>query len=153
MKLTDKILIPEIATPSTPGSGELALYPKSDHKLYRKDSTGTETEIGATDPTVSTITSSATPTPDSDTTEVYTITALAADATFGSPTGTPAEGRVLLIRIKDNGTARALSWNSIYRALGVTLPTTTVISKTLYVLCVYNNTDTKWDVVATNQEA
>ena len=59
----------------------------------------------------------------------------------------------LIIWIKDNGTARALSWNAIYRAVGITLPTTTVISKTLYVGFIYNSTDTKWDAVATNQEA
>jgi hypothetical protein len=35
----------------------------------------------------------------------------------------------------------------------VTLPTTTVISKTLYLGMIYNSTDTKWDVVAVAQEA
>jgi hypothetical protein len=53
----------------------------------------------------------------------------------------------LEIRIKDNGTARTLAFNAIYRAVGVTLPTTTVISKTLYLFCRYNSTDTKWDVL------
>ncbi len=36
----------EIATPATPASGYVCIYVKSDHKLYRKDSTGTETLIG-----------------------------------------------------------------------------------------------------------
>jgi hypothetical protein len=35
----------------------------------------------------------------------------------------------------------------------VTLPTTTVISKTLYLGMIFNNADTKWDVVAVAQEA
>lgn len=96
--------------------------------------------------------SSATPTPNADTDDMYILTALAAGATFGAPTGTPVQGQRLLIRIKDNATARTLAWNAIYRAVGVTLPTTTVISKTLYVLAVYNSTDTKWDVVGVNQE-
>jgi len=95
-----------------------------------------------------TIASSATPTPNSDTTDIYTITALAEAATFGAPTGTPTQGQTLLIRIKDNATARALSWNAIYRAGDTVLPTTTVLSKTMYCGFIYNSTDTKWDIVA-----
>jgi hypothetical protein len=33
------------------------------------------------------------------------------------------------------------------------LPTTTTVSKTVYVWCIYNSTDTKRDVVAVSQEA
>jgi hypothetical protein len=33
-------------TPATPPSGELAVYPKSDERLYTKDSAGTERPIG-----------------------------------------------------------------------------------------------------------
>lgn len=95
-----------------------------------------------------TITSSATPTPNSDITDIYTITALAEAATFGAPTGTPTQGQTLLIRIKDNATARALSFNAIYRAgTDIALPTTTVLSKTIYIGFVYNSTSTKWDLI------
>lgn len=97
--------------------------------------------------------SNATPTPNADTTDEHTITAQAAAAAFAAPSGTPTEGQPMIIRIKDNATARALTWNAIYRAIGVTLPTTTVLSKTLYIGMIYNSTDTKWDVVAVNQEA
>ena len=62
------------------------------------------------------------------------------------------QGQKLIIRIKDNGTARALTYGSEYRALGVALPTTTVINKTLYMGLIYNSTDTKWDLVAVAQE-
>lgn len=104
------------------------------------------------DPRVTSTTSSSTPTPNIANEDIYILTALAVNATFGSPTGTPVQGSKLLIRIKDNGTARTLAWNAIYRAIGVTLPTTTVINKTLYVGCVYNSTDTKWDILAVTQE-
>jgi hypothetical protein len=102
---------------------------------------------------VATATSSSTPTPNADTDDAYQLTALAASATFGAPTGTPTNHQPLMIRIRDDGTARALAWNAIYRAVGVTLPTTTVINKTLYVGCIYNSADTKWDVLAVGQEA
>jgi hypothetical protein len=37
--------------------------------------------------------------------------------------------------------------------VGITLPATTVVSKTLYVGCVYNSADARWDAIATAQEA
>ncbi len=93
--------------------------------------------------------SNATPTPNIDTTDVHIITALAAGATFGAPTGTPTQGQQLIIRIKDNGTARSLAWNAIYRASSdLALPTTTILSKTIYCGFMYNATDSKWDLLA-----
>lgn len=90
-------------------------------------------------------TSSTTPTPNCGAADEYDVTALAAAATFGAPTGTAVNGQKLLIRIKDNATARALSWNSAYAASGVApLMTTTVISKTHTCLFVYNSTTSKW---------
>ena len=99
--------------------------------------------------------SSATPTPTGGSLRnFYTITALAeATATFAVPSGAPANGNRLIIRIKDNGTARILAWNAIYRRLEFALPTTTVATKTLYVGFIYNSADSKWDMVAINQEA
>jgi hypothetical protein len=95
------------------------------------------------------ITSSATPTPTGDAreNELY-ITALATAPTFAAPSGTPTNGNKLIIRVKDNGTARAISWNAIYRAgTDIALPTTTVINKTDYYEFKYNSTDSKWDFV------
>jgi hypothetical protein len=95
------------------------------------------------------ITDSSTPTPNSDTTDIYLVTALAQTATFGAPTGTPTEGQQLIIRIKDNGTARSLAWNAIYRASSdLALPTTTIVSKTVYLGFMYNSTDSKWDLLS-----
>lgn len=83
-------------------------------------------------------------------------TALADNLTINAPTmtggGTILDGMKIMLRIKDNGTSRTLTWNAIFRAIGVTLPTTTTISKTLYVGCIYNSTDTKWDVIAATEE-
>ena len=101
---------------------------------------------------VTSVASSATLTPDAGDTQ-YNVTALATNATFAIPSGTPSHGQKILIRVKDDGTSRTLSWNAIYRTLGVTLPTATTISKTLYVGIVYNSTDTKWDVIATAEES
>lgn len=101
---------------------------------------------------VVTTTDDATAVIDVDVTDQYQLTAMA-NATTISTTGTPTAGQKLIIRLKDNGTARALTWDAVFRAIGVTLPTTTVISKTHYIGCIYNATDTKWDAVAVVQEA
>lgn len=41
------LTVPEIAAPSTPASGKVAIYAKTDSKLYIKDDTGTETDLTA----------------------------------------------------------------------------------------------------------
>ncbi len=98
---------------------------------------------------IGTETSSATSTPTADTVDQWNVTALAAADTVAAPSGTPTDGQMLILRIKDNGTARTLTWNAIYRASSdLALPTTTVISKTMYLGFVYNVADSKWDFLA-----
>ncbi len=104
---------------------------------------------------VGSTTSSATPSINTDDYDQYNITALATDITSLSSnlSGTPSDGQSILIRIKDNGTARAITWGASWRAIGVTLPTTTVINKTMYIGARYNVTDSKWDVLTVNLES
>ena len=97
--------------------------------------------------------STATLTIDTDVNDFAVITAQSEALTIGAPSGTPVEGQKLIIRIKDDGSARAITFNAIFRAIGITLPTTTVASKITYLGLVYNSTDTKWDVIATKTEA
>lgn len=79
----------------------------------------------------------------------YDITAQAGALLFAAPTGSWANHQLLIIRIKDNGTARALTYNTIFRVgTDVTpLPATTTLSKTLYEEFMYNSTDTKFDLM------
>lgn len=116
--------------------------------------TGTETLTNKRiDPRIQTVTSSATVTPNADSNDLVVITAQAEALSLVNPSGTPVQGQPMIIRIKDNGTARAITYDTQYRAIGVTLPTTTVISKTHYLGMIYNSTDTKWDIVGVNSQA
>lgn len=101
------------------------------------------------------IASSATPSINVDNVDQFEILALATAVTSmtSGMSGTPGDGQPLILRIKDNGTARSLTWGSNWRAIGVTLPSITVLNKTLYVAAIYNFADTKWDVLAVGQEA
>ena len=104
-------------------------------------------------PIVNTTTTTATLTPNIDEYEQEDVTDLASAMTIAAPTGTPSTGMKLLFRITDDGTNRALTWNVIYRAIGVTLPSTTTANKILYVGCIYDEAGSKWDVVAVKEEA
>jgi len=88
----------------------------------------------------------------------YAITALANALTINADANaSPADGQRMMFRFKDNGTARALTWTTgstnSFRVVGVTLPTTTVASKLVYIGCIYNAADSRWDAVAVSQEA
>lgn len=102
-------------------------------------------------PNLQSVTSAATVTPVAAD-QMVVITAQAVNLTLANPTGTWVQGQKLLVRIKDNGTARTITWGTNYRNMGTTLPATTVINKTLYCEFVYNSTDGKWDLMRVNQE-
>ena len=101
------------------------------------------------------ISSSATPTINTDNCEFVDITAIATAITSMTTnlSGTPVNGQRLMIRFKDNGTAQTIAWGTSYEAVGVALPTTTVISKRLTVNLIYDTTTSKWGCVATAQES
>jgi hypothetical protein len=99
---------------------------------------------------------SGTLTPNGDTTDVFNAFGLTGSITVATPSGTPVDGQRLMLRFEDNGTGRGITWTTssgAYRAVGATLPTTTVASKVIYVGCVYNSTDVFWDVVAVAEQA
>jgi len=103
-------------------------------------------------PVVQSVVSAATVTPVA-TNDIVVITAQAAGLTLANPTGTWNQGQPLMIRIKDNGSARTIAYDTKYRAIGVTLPTTTTASKTTYLGVIYNATDDKFDVMGVTTEA
>lgn len=106
-------------------------------------------------PRVGTVASSATPTINTDNVDMFTITAQAAAITSFTTnlSGTPTTGQTLLIRIKDNGTARAITWWASFAARWEDLPTTTVISKYLYVLFLWNEVTSTRDCLSSAQES
>lgn len=86
-------------------------------------------------------------TPAIGTTELVIRTALAAGININNPTGTTAEGQRLRIRLRDDGTGRALTWGSEFRSMSATLPATTTASKTVAMEFWRNEAETTWDLV------
>lgn len=172
----------QLRSSSTPGAvptalslsaGELVVN-TADGKLYFKDSSNAVQVLAqinqATTNGVETLTNkritqrcnaqTTTASPfawNSDSYDQQSFSALANALTINADAGTPTDGQRAVFRIKDNGTARALTWTTGvskgFRAVGATLPTTTVINKTVYVGCIYNIADARWDAVAVAQEA
>jgi hypothetical protein len=139
----------DVVGPASAVDDRIATFDSTTGKLIQ-DSGKTIADLRA--PAIQSVTSSATVTP-TFADDMVKITAQAAGLTLANPTGTAIPGLGMVIRIKDNGTARSITYGSQYRAIGITLPTTTVISKTTYIAMIYNSDDTKWDCVATGTEA
>jgi hypothetical protein len=103
-------------------------------------------------PVASSATTTDTLKPNADAYGQYCLTALAGNLVINAPTGTPADGWKLIIRLEDNATARDLTWNTAYVNCGATLPDSTTASKKVYVGLIYNAADSKWDCVAVSKE-
>jgi len=88
----------------------------------------------------------------------YSWNALDQTLTFAAITLPNANnGNKIIFRIKDNGVSRTLNWTTSgpgsFRAIGVTLPTSTTASKITYVGCIYNFSDGYWDVLAVQTQS
>ena len=99
-----------------------------------------------------TVASASTVTPHWDNDDIVTITAQAVGLTLANPAGTPTDGQPMVIRILDNATGRTIAVGSQYRAIGVTIPTTTTASKTIYLGGFWNVADSKFDITAVAEE-
>lgn len=154
--LTNKTLTsPVINTPTGIVKGDVGLGNVDNTSDATKNSaTATLTNKRIT-ARVQSVSNAATVTPDADANDCVDITAIAQAFTIANPTGTPTNFQKLIIRIKDNGTARAITFGSGYVAGGVSLPTTTVLSKILTLGFLYNtaNSLNKWQLVASASEA
>lgn len=92
-------------------------------------------------------------TPNVDQYSFFIRTAQAAAMAVNAPTGTPTNGQIISMRFQDNGTTRAITFNSIYRdGTGLDILDgsnifNTTINVYAYFQFMYNSDDTKWDLV------
>jgi len=100
-------------------------------------------------PRVSTTTSSATPTINTDNVDMYGLTAQAVNITSFTTnlSGTPTDGQKLWIYIVGTA-ARTILWGAKFEASTVALPTTTVTTNRLDVGFVWNAASSVWRCVA-----
>lgn len=98
--------------------------------------------------------SSATPTINTDSSDIHRVTALAENITSVTTnlSGTPTHGQKLQVEITDNGTALAIAWGASFASFAATLPTTTVLGKLLRVFFQWDSADSTWDCMAVANE-
>lgn len=159
----------------TAGKGPFRIYPDTPVDTFVLESAGLRTSmpirytgdvaaaraelgLGSVDLRGATATaSSATPAFDVSVYRQLSITALAAAITSLSSgisgTGSLPDGAPIMVRIKDNGTARAITLGSLWREMGVAAPTTTVAGKTMYLSGRWNATDSVIDLVGVAMQA
>lgn len=90
--------------------------------------------------------------PDADALDLIAISAQAGALTIGAPSGTPTDGQRLMVRIRDDGTSRALTWNAAYTAFNPgDLPSATIVGMTLIFDFVWNDDLSKWELLASNR--
>lgn len=97
--------------------------------------------------------SSATPSFNADVYGAVNITALGTAVTGVTFTGDPADLQEFILRIKDNGVARALAFGSQFEAVGAALPTTTVAGKRHTLRFLYDSVAAKFGLVSAAVEA
>jgi hypothetical protein len=100
---------------------------------------------------VVTTTDDATAIIDVDVTDTYELSAVANNTEF-TVTGTPTDGQKLIVRYKDAGVTKNLTW-TFATAIGVTLPVATTAGKWGYVGCVYNLAATQWHALAVGTQS
>ena len=104
-------------------------------------------------PRVSASATATTLTINADSFDCISVTALASALTL-TWSGTPVDFQGMIIRLKDNGTARALTFTGAkFEAKGTDLPTTTVAGKILTVAFLYDSVTGKFGCVGAQKEA
>lgn len=120
-------------------------------KYIKTDGTTATWATVSSVPVTNTVTSTGTLTPTSSY-DAFHVTAQAAPITIANPTGTWADGQGCVIRLKDDGTARAITFGSNYDAFDIALPTTTIATKVMYIPFVFNSATSKYNVIRPSKQ-
>ena len=93
----------------------------------------------------------ATPSTNTDNLDIAKFTGLNAAITSMTTnlSGTPNDGDMVMFQFLDDGTGRAITWGTSFASTTVTLPTTTVASTMLRVLCQWSSNNSKWNCIGT----
>lgn len=90
----------------------------------------------------------ATLSPNVDNYDIFEITALAGNLTINDFSGTPTNGQKVIIRIRDNGTSRMLTWSTNMFVARATIPSNVTRPNTWsYFVFQYHSDTSNWEVI------
>ena len=105
-------------------------------------------------PRLSVAASAASLAPNIDTYNQYTITAQAAALVLANPAGTPTDGDIIIVTLKDNGTSQAITYGTAYANIsGLDSLIATVIGKWHVLGIRYSAAATQWQILSISTEA
>lgn len=129
----------DVVGPASSTGDRIAVFDGATGKLLKdggKTIAGTIADARA--PKVITTVTSNVITPAADT-DLLKATGLSAGLTIANYSAAPADGWPIVVMLKDNGTARSLTWSSKWASMLATLPTTTTIGKWVVVTAIYDS--------------
>lgn len=88
--------------------------------------------------------------PNIDSYDRFEQTAVTGTVTINPPTGSARNFRYIVLRFTPTGSNQTLTWDSIYEAGNVTLPTTAPLGESTEIFLEYNSSATKWRCVGVN---
>lgn len=167
----ESIVIPHGSAPSSPTNGSVwtttggvfARINGTTIQLASFAGTGTFTNKRVT-PRINAQTTTTSPWAwNSDSYDQQSFSALANALTINADTGAPTDGQKAVFRFQDNGTTRTLTFtggaSKGFQDVSQTMTPSasnwtyaTTANKILYVGCIYNGADSRWDIVAVQEE-
>jgi hypothetical protein len=125
------LTVPEIAAPATPSANTVVLYAKADGFFYKKDDTGTETQVSGAG--FQTLTDGATINWDTALGKSAKVT-LGGNRTVAAPTNLVSGESYTLSVIQDGTGSRTLTWNAVFKWPGGVAPvlTTTAAARDVF---------------------
>lgn len=148
----------DVVGPASSTGGNVALFDGATGKILQ-DSTIVGANIVQTtatqtlsnkrvSPRIQQYTSTASFMVDASSFDMHQVNAQAEALTISQTGGSTVDGEKVIVRVKDNGTSRSITWGSGITPIGVTLPTATVADKWLYVGLIYSAAASAWHAIA-----
>ena len=125
MSGVNSLTVPEIAAPATPAANTVVLYAKADGFFYKKDDTGTETQVSGAG--FQTLTDGVTISWDTALGKSAKVT-LAGNRTVAAPTNLVNGEAYTLSVIQDATGSRTLTWNAVFKFPGGVAPVLSTVA-------------------------
>ena len=118
-----------------------------DGVVYYKDTNGAKQSPYRNEASIQQLVSASVVTPNADTDDGINVSSLSVGLTIDPPSGTPHVGQMQRYTIRDDGTSRGFTMDSIFvPGPGVTIPSDTVADNYMEIFVGWDNVDSKWVV-------
>lgn len=136
--------------PSTPSTGQF--WYNSTINKFQGQKSGSQVYMDWTRRVVSAASYTTSTTINADITDIYTVTLQAWDLLFNNPSGTPVDGQMIMLEVRDSWASRILTYGAQFANWAANLIGATTISKWSWMVVKWNATDSKWYCMASGTQ-